>query len=331
MLVALCAGVVGTSMLASAAPAKKRAKQQDRKSKQQSAIDKFNRVHEVDQKVVEECARIAGTIELKAKPAKPRRVLVYAVSHGPHRFGIPTYKAALQAFGEETGAFTAVISDDLANFEPEVLKTFDAVCFPNATGEVFLRPVGRHLFNELSAPNKQAQVENQTRLVKSLTDYVKGGGGFFGIHAATDSLKRSPAYGDMIGAYFDGHPWGGGDTVTVNLEEPGHTLCNGAFGEAKSFSIKDEIYQFKTPYDRAKVRVLLSIDLEESDKPNPDKMKRTDGDYPVAWVKRHGKGRVFYCSLGHNTSTFANPSVLRFWANGFQYVVGDLDVDDALE
>lgn len=326
MLLKLSAILPGTALLASAAPKKK--KQQDKKSKQQSAIDKFNAVHEVEQKVVDECAAIAGELKLQAKPAKPRRVLVYAVSPGAHRFGIPTDKAALKVFGEKTGAFTAVVSDDLANFEPEALKQFDAVCFANTTGDVFSRPIAKHLYDELTADEKKAQAKNATRLVKNLTDYVRNGGGFFGIHAATDSLKKEPVYGDMIGAYFNGHPWGGGNTVTVNLEEPNHALCKNAFG-GNSFSIKDEMYQFKEPYDRSKLRVLLSIDLEKSDKPDPAKMKRTDGDYPVAWVKPYGKGRIFYCSLGHNAATFAHPLVLKFWANGFQYVIGDLKAEDA--
>ena len=308
--------------------AEKNKKQRDQKSKNQSELDKFNTRHEVDQDVVDECAAIAGEIKLSAKPARPRRVLIYAVSHGPHRFCIPTAQAALEVFGEKTGAFTAVVSDDLANFEPEVLKTFDAVCFANTTGEVFLRPVARPLFAELSDAEQKARLENQTRLVENLANYVKNGGGFCGIHAATDSLKKAPLYGDLIGAYFDGHPWGGGHTVSVNLEEPGHALLKNAFGGAESFSIKDEIYQFKAPYDRGKLRVLLSVDLEKSDEPVPGKIKRADGDFPVAWVKPYGKGRVFYCSLGHNASTFANPMVLKFWANGFQYVVGDLTVDD---
>jgi len=330
MLLQFSAILPGTALLSSAAPKKKK-KQRDKKSRQQAAFDKFNKVYTVDQKVIDECAAIAGEIKLQVKPARPRRILVYGISHGPHLFCIPTAKAALQVLGEKTGAFTAVISDDLANFEPEALEAFDAVCFANTTGEVFLRPVSRHLFDELPQAEQKARMENEKRLVKNVVGYVKNGGGFFGIHAATDSLKKVPAYGEMIGGYFDGHPWGGGSTVTVKLEEPNHALCQGVFGGAQSFTIKDEIYQFKEPYDRSRVRVLLSIDLEKSDKPNPNKMKRTDGDYPVAWIKRYGKGQVFYCSLGHNTSTYANPMVLKFWANGFQYAVGDLKVDDSLK
>ncbi len=296
--------------------------------KNEAAIDKVDKSHEADQEVIAACAAIAGEIQLQVKPAQPRRVLVYAISHGPHRFCIPTAQAALAVLGEKTGAFTAVVSDDLANFEPEVLKTFDAVCFANTTGEVFMRPVEKHLYLELSAGEQKAQLDNQQRLVKNLAEYVKSGGGFFGIHAATDSLKKAPLYGEMIGAYFDGHPWNSGSTVTVSLEEPDHAILKNVCGEARSFSIKDEIYQFKSPYDRSALRILLSLDLQKSDTPVPGKIKRTDGDFPIAWIKPYGKGRIFYCSLGHNTSTFSNPMVLRLWANGFQYAVNDLNVDD---
>lgn len=325
MLLRLSAILPGTALLV-AATSKKGNAQKEKRSRRQSSIEKFNTVHEVNSKVVDECAAIAGKLKLRTPPVKPRRVLVYSISHGPHRFGIPTYKAALKVFGEKTGAFTAVVSDDLANFEAEALRQFDCVCFANTTGNVFSRPIARHLYDELTDSEKAAQEKNATRLVKNLTDYVRNGGGFFGIHAATDSLKKEPLYGNMIGGYFNGHPWGSRSNVTINLEESDHTLCRDVFGSG-SFSMQDEIYQFREPYDRTTLRVLLSIDIEKSDKPGHE-LKRDDRDYPVAWIRQYGKGRVFYCSLGHNVSTFANPSVLRFWANGFQYAVGDLEAED---
>lgn len=294
--------------------------------KKQDAIAKVTQVHEVDEKVVAEFKKIVGDIKPSVRPAKSRKLLVYAISHGPHRFGIPTGKVILEMLGKETGAFTAVVSDDLANFEPEALKRFDAVCFANTTGEVFYRPIARHEFDELSDEEKKAQVANANRLVGNLAEYVKNGGGFFGIHAATDTLKKSPAYGELVGGYFDGHPWGASQTVTIRIETPEHPLCKGVF-KTKSFSIADEIYQMREPYSRDDVTVLMSVVVEKSDKPGKP-LKREDGDYPISWVKSYGKGRVFYSSLGHNKATLANPLVLRHWLEGLQYVMGDKVIDD---
>ena len=297
-----------------------------KEAKKRQAIEKVNQVYEVDEKVVSEFKKVVGNIKASASPARPRKLLVYAVSHGPHLFGIPTGKAILEMLGKETGAFTAVVSDDLANFEPEALRQFDAVCFCNTTGEVFYRPIDRSLFGELSAEDQRKQVANAERLVKNLTDYVRNGGGFFGIHAATDSLHKTPAYGEMIGGYFDGHPWSGQQTVTVRVEQPEHPLCKGVF-KGTEFSITDEIYQMKAPYSREKLSVLLSVDLEKSEEPhNP--IKREDRDFPIAWVKQYGKGRVFYSSLGHNKSTFHNPLALQHWLEGLQYVLGDKSIKE---
>jgi len=309
---AMLAGILSSAW---AAPVKSKPQANETKGKS----------YEVDQRVVTQFDHVAGDIKPLAVPTKPRKVLIYAISHGPHGFVIPTAKVIFDRLGQATGAFTAVVSDDLANFEPEALKQFDAVCFVNTTGEVFNRPVDRQSFSELTEDEKKRQIANAERLVKNLTQYVRDGGGFFGIHAATDTLKQSPAYGEMIGGYFDGHPWTAGQTVKVRIEKPEHPLCRQIFSR-DGFSITDEIYQMKAPYARDKVTVLMSVVVEASDKPAKP-LTREDKDYPLSWIKAYGKGRVFYSALGHNTAIFANPLVLRHWLAGLQYVMGDLSVN----
>jgi len=310
----------GLTVPSLAAP-KDRNSNDSQETRKQQRIDKAEQAYEVDEAIVSEFKWVVDNIKASVPPARPRRLLVYAVSHGPHRLVIPTGTAILEMLGKETGAFTAVVSDDLANFEPDALRQFDAVCFCNTTGEVFYRPVARDLFDQLSEEDQRRQVANAERLVRNLTDYVRNGGGFFGIHAATDSLHKTPAYGEMIGGYFDGHPWSAKRTVFVRVEPREHFLCKGVF-EGKGFSIKDEIYQIGNPYARDKCQVLLSVDLEKSEKPDKP-IKRGQKDLPVSWIKSYGKGRVFYCSLGHSKSTYCNPLVLRYWLEGLQYVLGD--------
>lgn len=263
-------------------------------------------------------------LSLKAAPIKkPRRVLVYGISFGPHRNTIRTAEQVLTLLGKKTGAYRAVVSDDLANFDPGNLKEFDAVIFANTTGEVFCRPADKEQFVALSAGEKQKQEAIAARLVKNLDDYVRAGGGFMGIHSATDTLKNHKAYGALIGAVFSQHPWGPKETVTIKVEDPGHALVRGVF-EKDEFKFNDEIYEFREPYDRKELHVILSLDVAKSDKPNRP-LRRTDGDYPIAWTRSHGRGRVFYCSLGHAVSTFADPTVLNFWLRGIQFVTGDID------
>ncbi len=245
-----------------------------------------------------------------ARPAAPRRLLVYTRCLGYRHSSIPYAARAIQVLGEKTGAFSTVISADDSMFEPQALAQFDAVCMDNTTGELFL-------------PDDQpATVERAERLRKSLAEFVAGGKGLVGIHAATDCSYKWPAYGQMLGGYFSYHPWN--EEVAVKVEEPENILCD-AFG-GRDFRIADEIYQFKEPYSRRDLRVLLSLDTAGTDM-TKEGIARTDDDFAVSWVKGYGKGRVFYFSLGHREEVFWTPSVLRHYLDGIQFALGDLPAD----
>lgn len=144
--------------------------------------------------------------------------------------------------------------------------------------------------------------------------------------AATDSFYDWPEAAALLGGLLDGHPWGAGGTWAFKLDEPEHSL-NRVFG-GKGFKLQDEIDQFKAPYTRADRRVLASLDLSDPATGGiKNGVKRTDGDFAVAWIKTHGQGRVFYCSLGHAANVFQAPDVLRFYLDGIQYAAGDLTAD----
>ena len=123
---------------------------------------------------------------------------------------------------------------------------------------------------------------------------------------------------EMIGGVYGGHFT---DTVWVKPEEPAYPLCAPLNGQ--SFQVHDEIYIFKEPYSRQKQRILLAIDLDKTKDPGT----RDDKDYAVSWVRRYGKGRVFYCSLGHTASVYCTPQVLQHYLAGIQFAIGDLEAD----
>ena len=237
-----------------------------------------------------------------AKPAKPRKVLVFWLCDGFFHGSIPVGNKAFEIMGKKTGAFDAVVSDDMAMFTADKLKEFDAIIFNNTTRLNFTEAARR----------------------KALMDFVKGGKGIIGIHAATDNFYKWPEAAEMMGGLFSGHPWGGGGTWAVKLDEPDHPL-NKAFG-GKGFLIKDEIYQMKAPYSREKLRVLLSLDMSHGPTAGR-KGNRADKDNAVAWIRQFGKGRVFYCSLGHNNHIFWDKAVLQHYLDGIQYALGDLKAD----
>ena len=175
-------------------------------------------------------------------------------------------------------------------FEPDKLKEFDAVVMVNTTGE---------LFND--------QPEDRKKLLRdSFLKFVpEDGKGVVGFHAASDCSYQWPEYGQMTGGYFNGHPRG---KVTVKLDDSSHP-ANACF-KGESFEIDDEIYTFKDPWSRERLRVLASVDVHKSGITSGE--NRDDHDYDgISWVRNYGKGRVFYCALGHREETYWNPLILR--------------------
>ncbi len=259
-----------------------------------------------------------------AKPEKPRKLLVFSKTNGFRHASIVTGKEALAEMGRKTGAFEAVISDDLAEFETENLKKYDAVCFLSTTLDVFM-PQKRQLA-KLPAAEKEAAIKRDAVLKDNLMAFIKSGRGFVGIHAATDTCYEWSEYGKMINGYFDGHPWTANTMVSVKVE-PGqekHPLAIMFEGQNQEF--KEEIYQLKDPYDSKSVHMLLRLDTEKTDMKRKG-IKRTDGDFGIAWARHWEKGRVFYCSLGHNHDMYWNPKVLRHYLAGIQWAIGDYKVE----
>ncbi len=256
----------------------------------------------------EEIEKITAALPSRAavKPAKPRKLLVFWRCEGFFHKSIPVGNKALELMGKKTGAYEAVITDDYSVFTPEKLKQFDAICLNNATGLKF---------DPKETPDR----------CEALMDFVKSGKGIAGIHAATDNFKKWPAGEEMMACKFTAHPWGSGGTWAIKIDEPDHPLM--APFKGKGFKIKDEIYRTDPPlYSRDKQLVLMSLDM--SDPATKSKAsKPTDADTGISWVKNVGKGRLFYCSLGHNDQIYWNPAVLRHYLAGIQFAFGDLKVD----
>ncbi|MEM1443834.1 MAG: ThuA domain-containing protein [Verrucomicrobiota bacterium] len=276
--------------------------------------------------LVAKAREIVKTVPLNVEPKEKRKVLIYGISWGPHRNGMLTAVETLKMIGDETGAYESVISIDLANFEPEALKQFDAVIFPNSTGDVFVRPVAKGVFQQLPKEEQKKELANAQRLGENLVEYVENGGGFLGTHGATDCNKKIPEYIEMVGGAFYGHPWGPKNTVTITVEEPEHGLIKGVFDDPE-FEFHDEIYEFNK-FSKDKVRVLMSLNIEKSDQP----VKTMKTDYvPIAWLKKYGEGRVFFSSFGHAEKTWSHEQFIKFLIPALQYAVGDYEVDDSVE
>ena len=258
----------------------------------------------------EEIQKIENAVPAKptVQPAGPRKILVFWRCEGFFHTSIPVVNEALKIMGKKTGAYeVTVCTDDYSIFTPEKLAQFDVVCLNNTT----------HLkFNPKETPER----------CNALMDFIKGGKGIVGIHAATDNFYDWPEGMEMMGGKFTGHPWGGGGTWAIKIDEPDHPLM--AAFKGKGFKINDEIYRTDPPlYSRSKQRVLMSLDMSDPTTKNARDVKPSDEDTGITWIKTWGNGRMFYCSLGHNDHIFWNPAILQHYLDGIQFALGDYKVD----
>jgi type 1 glutamine amidotransferase len=237
----------------------------------------------------------AVAIGLPVRAAEKKRVLVVSHTAGFRHDSIPLGDETVKMLGERTGQWEveyARTADEVRTaFTPENLRRYDLLFFNNTTGELPIPDEGK----------------------KAFMDWLRGGKGFVGVHAATDTFYKWPEYGQMIGGYFNGHPWH--QKVVVRVEDPKHPATRHL---GSSFEITDEIYQFKD-WERGNKRVLLSIDPTSID---TARGARPDKDYAVAWVSQAGQGRVFYTSLGHRQEVWRDPRYQEHLIGGIRWALG---------
>ncbi len=240
-------------------------------------------------------------------PQETRKVLVFWRCEGFFHSSIPVVNAAMEIMGEKTGAFeVTVVTDDYSVFTKESLEQFDVVCLNNTT----------HLkFDPTKNPDR----------CNALLEFVQSGKGLIGIHAAADNFYEWPEGMEMMGNKFTGHPWGSGGTWAIKIDKADHPLM--APFQGKGFKISDEIYRTDPPlYSRERQLVLMSLDMSDPVTGKVDGLNPTDQDTGISWVRTLGKGRVFYCGLGHNDAVLWNPPVLEHLLLGMQFAAGDLEV-----
>jgi type 1 glutamine amidotransferase len=134
-----------------------------------------------------------------------------------------------------------------------------------------------------------------------LLRWIRNGGAFVGLHAASNTFDRSRAYGRMLGAQFRAHPFAGRGTVLVTDRR--HAITRRL---PPSFVVDDEFYVFKTN-PRRRAHVLAR--------------RRARADEPLVWWRREGRGRVFYSALGHPASAWSDPLHLRLVEDGLRWAV----------
>ncbi|MDX9867915.1 MAG: ThuA domain-containing protein [Kiritimatiellia bacterium] len=253
--------------------------------------------------------RIGELVEtwVPARSSRSRRILVFWRCEGfVHGRAIEYGNRALEIAAARTRAFTADFAREYEALTPERLARYDALVLNNTTA----LDTRQHRFLE-----------------PALTEFVRSGKGLAVIHAGADNFYHAEQAAEMVGGRFWGHPWGGGGMWAFNVDEPDHPL-NRAFG-GRGFLFGDEIYQQQSPfYNRAKLRVLVSLDLSHAATAAAAGQRRADNDYAVSWIRPYGRGRVFYTSFGHDQRAFLDRATLTHLLDGVQYALGDLRADD---
>ncbi|HSR25460.1 MAG TPA: ThuA domain-containing protein [Candidatus Eisenbacteria bacterium] len=214
------------------------------------------------------------------------RVLVFSRTLGFRHDSIPDGVAALEALGREHG-FGVDSTEDAGRFTPSNLARYRVVVFLSTTGEV------------LQGAERDA-----------LRGFVRGGGGFVGVHSAADTLYDWPWYGALVGAYFARHP--AVQPAALRVEDASHPSTRGL---PDPWTWTDEWYDFRAS-PRPEVHVLLAVD--ESSYHGGG----MGADHPVAWYHAYDGGRAWYTALGHVREAYRDPAFRAHLLGGIAYAAG---------
>jgi type 1 glutamine amidotransferase len=215
---------------------------------------------------------------------KQKRVLVYSKTRGYHHACIPAGIAAIQKLGMENN-FAVDTTTDSSYFKKRTLKKYAAVVFLSTTGNVL---------------NDEQQVAFQK--------YIQSGGGYVGVHAATDTEYDWPWYNQLVGAQFKSHPKQ--QKAMFNVVDASHISTQHLPARWERF---DELYNFKSIQNGLHVVVTI------------DEKSYTGGEngdvHPMAWYHDFDGGRAFYTALGHTDESYLDPLYLKHLLGGLEYAM----------
>lgn len=215
------------------------------------------------------------------------KILIFSLTKGYHHASIADGIPAIIKIGE-TSNFTVDTTTNPALFTKENLKQYKAI--------IFLSPTGDGFFN----------ADQQ----KAFVNYIHKGGGFVGIHAATDCLYDWEWYGKLVGAYFTKHPKI--QAATLNIIDHKHPSTKGL---ADVWQHTDEWYNFKQV--SPDIKVVMKID--ETSYTGGE----MNGNHPMAWYQKFEGGRMFYTALGHTKEDYTvDADFIKHLTGGIEYALG---------
>jgi len=220
---------------------------------------------------------------------KITKVIMLTHSAGFRHDYLSAARETVRELGRTSGKFQVLDTEDCSVINDETLSGSSALLFAT-TGEL---PI-----------NEEHK--------KAVITFVKNGGGFVGVHNATDTFYKFPEYGEMLGGYFQAHPWT--QEITALVEDQKHPATRHL---PKTFKVKEEVYTFKN-WSREKTHVLIGLDKTSVDL---SKGTRPDNDYALCWCHSYGKGRVFYTAFGHFIELWKEEWLRKHLLNGILWAM----------
>ena len=226
------------------------------------------------------------TLSAAAQSAPRFAVLVFSKTTGFRHDSIPQGIATIRTLGAEHG-FSVDSTEDAARFTDAELARYKVVVFLCTTGDI------------LDDTQKSA-----------FERYIRSGGGFVGIHSASDTEYGWAWYGRLVGAYFASHP--AIQPATIHIEDRGHAYTE---GPPATWQRTDEWYNFRSN-PRSQVHVLATLDEASY---SGGKM---GADHPIAWCQEIDGGRSWYTAMGHTTESYAEPLYRQHLLGGIESAAG---------
>ncbi len=248
---------------------------------------------------------MAGSL---AAQQKRKKVLFIGQVKGFQHDSVSHAAGTLWKLGQENGLYDLYIRTDTQ------LITKKKVPAGNAKNLDYFDAIVFYTTGELDMDDSQKQ--------DFLSFIREDGKGFVGVHSAIDTFYKWPEYGEMVGAWFDGHPWNQFQAPVIVEDQ--NFPASKPF--PKEFTIHDEIYQPSKEFSRDKVRVLMRLD-ENKLNLSQKGVKRADKDWAVTWVRNYGKGRVFYSTFGHREDALDRPDVQKMYLEALKWVMKLTDGD----
>jgi type 1 glutamine amidotransferase len=249
---------------------------------------------------------LCGICTAQSDHSKKKHLLIIGEEKGYRHESVTHAMATIERLGRESGFWDTTIRTDTEaltkkklEYNAKNLNDFDAVLF-------------------FTGGDLEMDAQQKADFLSFVHDDGKG---FIGAHSAAITFVNWPEYGEMLGGYYDEHPWGTFDAPIV-VED---SAFPGLQQWPRAFVLRDEIYQLRN-YSRGKVRVLMRLDPTKLDL-SKSGVHRADHDFAVTWAKMYGKGRVYYSTLGHVEENWDNPAIQKMFTEAIRWATNQIPAD----